>query len=272
MPRIQFSKWDPSGNTTLFFPSGTQGNHAVLAHEALLAQKLGGEQAGFVDTDAQSLVMAGGEFCVNATRCLGALLDLTAQRSGADAAANSPRTYTVRVSGWPDSIPLRVTGRLPEWQVEASLSLSALLIRPQEDGSVLVDFPGISHLLISAAGHPEPEPSTEAALEILRRTGLVRREAAGVVWWRQQDGEISIQPVVYVRDADTLYAEQACGSASISLALLLFRQTGLAGMKIRQPSGDVLDVNMKKEPGGRYGISISGSVRLSAEGFYYTEG
>jgi len=103
MPRIQFSKWDPSGNTTLFFPSGTQGNHADLAHEALLAQKLGGEQAGFVDTDAQSLVMAGGEFCVNATRCLGALLDLTAQRSGGGAAASSPRTYTVRVSGWPDS-------------------------------------------------------------------------------------------------------------------------------------------------------------------------
>lgn len=32
MRSIQFSKWDPSGNTTLFFPQDTPGNHAALAH------------------------------------------------------------------------------------------------------------------------------------------------------------------------------------------------------------------------------------------------
>lgn len=82
MRSIEFSKWDPSGNTTLFFPQDTPGNHAALAHEALRLQKLGGEQAGFIDTQNGSLIMAGGEFCVNATRCFGALLDLSAQRQG----------------------------------------------------------------------------------------------------------------------------------------------------------------------------------------------
>lgn len=110
MRSIQFSKWDPSGNTTLFFPQDTPGNHAALAHGALLQQKLGGEQAGFVDTQNGSLIMAGGEFCVNATRCFGALLDLCALRQGIHFSPSSPRAYLVRVSGWPDSIPLRVTG------------------------------------------------------------------------------------------------------------------------------------------------------------------
>ena len=63
MRSIQFSKWDPSGNTTLFFPQDTPGNHAALAHRALLQQKLGGEQARFDDTQNGSLIMAGGEFC-----------------------------------------------------------------------------------------------------------------------------------------------------------------------------------------------------------------
>ena len=222
MRSIQFSKWDPSGNTTLFFPQDTPGNHAALAHGALLQQKLGGEQAGFVDTQNGSLIMAGGEFCVNATRCFGALLDLCALRQGIHFSPSSPRAYLVRVSGWPDSIPLRVTGSLPSWQVEATLLFRSLPVLQREAGKDLVEFPGID-------------------------------------------------PIVYVRDADTLCAEQACGSATISLALLLFQQTGRSRMDIRQPSGDVLSVSIEEEPGGLYGVSVSGSVRLSAEGRFYTE-
>ncbi len=139
MRSIQFSKWDPSGNTTLFFPQDTPGNHAALAHGALLQQKLGGEQAGFVDTQNGSLIMAGGEFCVNATRCFGALLDLCALRQGIHFSPSSPRAYLVRVSGWPDSIPLRVTGSLPSWQVEATLRFRSLPVLQREAGKDLVE-------------------------------------------------------------------------------------------------------------------------------------
>ena len=108
-------------------------------------------------------------------------------------------------------------------------------------------------------------------MRILRETGLASREAAGAVWWRKQGSGLSIDPIVYVRDVDTLCAEQACGSATISLALLLFQQTGRSRMDIRQPSGDVLSVSIEEKPGGLYGVSVSGSVRLSAEGRFYTE-
>ena len=181
MRSIQFSKWDPSGNTTLFFPQDTPGNHAALAHGALLQQKLGGEQAGFVDTQNGSLIMAGGEFCVNATRCFGALLDLCALRQGIHFSPSSPRAYLVRVSGWPDSIPLRVTGSLPSWQVEATLRFRSLPVLQREAGKALVEFPGIAHLLINTALHPAPGPSPEEGMRILRETGLDSREAAGAV-------------------------------------------------------------------------------------------
>lgn len=218
-----------------------------------------------------SLIMAGGEFCVNATRCFGALLDLCALRQGIHFSPSSPRAYLVRVSGWPDSIPLRVTGSLPSWQVEATLRFRSLPVLQREAGKDLVEFPGIAHLLINTALHPAPGPSPEEGMRILRETGLASREAAGAVWWRKQGNGLSIDPIVYVRDADTLCAEQACGSATISLALLLFQQTGRSRMDIRQPSGDVLSVSIEEEPGGLYGVSVSGSVRLSAEGRFYTE-
>ena len=271
MRSIQFSKWEPRGTTTLSCPQDTPGNHAALAHRALLQQKLGGEQAGFVDTQNGSLIMAGGEFCVNATRCFGALLDLCARRQGIHFSPSSPRAYLVRVSGWPDSIPLRVTGSLPSWQVEATLRFRSLPVLQRESGKDLVEFPGIAHLLINTALHPAPGPSPEEGMRILRETGLASREAAGAVWWRKQGSGLSIDPIVYVRDADTLCAEQACGSATISLALLLFQQTGRSRMDIRQPSGDVLSVSIEEKPGGLYGVSVSGSVRLSAEGRFYTE-
>lgn len=204
MRSIQFSKWDPSGNTTLFFPQDTPGNHAALAHGALLQQKLGGEQAGFVDTQNGSLIMAGGEFCVNATRCFGALLDLCALRQGIHFSPSSPRAYLVRVSGWPDSIPLRVTGSLPSWQVEATLRFRSLPVLQREAGKDLVEFPGIAHLLINTALHPAPRPSPEEGMRILRETGLASREAAGAVWWRKQGNGLSIDPIVYVRDADKI--------------------------------------------------------------------
>ena len=76
MPTLPFSKWSPGGNTTLLFPSDglAPALQCRLARQALTESCLGGEQAGFVNIEAQSLRMAGGEFCINASRAVGALL------------------------------------------------------------------------------------------------------------------------------------------------------------------------------------------------------
>ena len=84
MPALTFSKWSPGGNTTLLFPDTGQrpAEQARLASLALDSSMLGGEQAGFVNLPQRKLRMAGGEFCVNASRAVGALLAYTAQYSG----------------------------------------------------------------------------------------------------------------------------------------------------------------------------------------------
>ena len=76
MPALDFSKWSPGGNTTLFFPAAglDAARQAELARQAMRPDSLGAEQAGFVSVEERRLRMAGGEFCVNATRAFGALL------------------------------------------------------------------------------------------------------------------------------------------------------------------------------------------------------
>ena len=137
MPALPFSKWSPGGNTTLLFPAAGLDARAQarLAAVALTPACLGGEQAGFVDLPARRLRMAGGEFCVNASRAAGALLALTeaaAQRVDVPSQSTPvPQTASVlvdrldefHVSGWPAPLHLHIRGASPLWQVEARLPL-----------------------------------------------------------------------------------------------------------------------------------------------------
>ena len=128
MPALDFSKWSPGGNTTLFFPAAglDAARQAELARQAMRPDSLGAEQAGFVSVEERRLRMAGGEFCVNATRAFGALLafresaspEATLQGIARQKLANEHR-YEVQVSGWQTPIRLQVRGTSPHWQVRA---------------------------------------------------------------------------------------------------------------------------------------------------------
>ena len=130
MPALDFSKWSPGGNTTLFFPAAglDAARQAELARQAMRPDSLGAEQAGFVSVEERRLRMAGGEFCVNATRAFGALLafresaspEATLQGIARQKLTNEHR-YEVQVSGWQSPIRLQVRGTSPHWQVRAEL-------------------------------------------------------------------------------------------------------------------------------------------------------
>ena len=132
MRALPFTKWSPSGNTTLLFPaeSVTGAQQAATASQALMPHLLGGEQAGFCHLRERRLRMAGGEFCVNATRAFGALLALEEERTARQAGTPHheevrEHAFEVQVSGWQGPVGVRVRGSLPEWRVAADLELPA---------------------------------------------------------------------------------------------------------------------------------------------------
>ena len=286
MPALTFSKWSPGGNTTLLFPDAGQrpAEQARLASLALDSSMLGGEQAGFVNLSQHKLRMAGGEFCVNASRAVGALLAYTAQYSGpeqgvldgiaprseqkteAAAPAEHPvRLDEIQVSGWQTPVRLRTRGSAPLWQVEALLRLPEYSITTIGKGAHLVRLPGICHLLLGGATHPLPDDCHAVAAQLREQHGLEAEPAAGVIWWRECQGLLDMLPLVHVRDAGTTFLENACGSGALALALCLARAGTRRTFSIMQPGGSALDVRLFAE-GGLDMAGIDGPVSLVARG------
>ena len=284
MPALTFSKWSPGGNTTLLFPDSGQrpAEQARLASLALDPAMLGGEQAGFVHLSQGRLRMAGGEFCVNASRAVGALLAYTAQSATPEqgvleglalglaqptgyAAEYPERTDEIHVSGWNSPVRLRTRGLAPLWQVEALLRLPACSITTVEQGAHLVRLPGICHLLLGGPAHTLPEDCYAAAAQMRQRHHLENEPAAGVIWWRECQGQLEMLPLVHVRDAGTTFLENACGSGALALALRLARSGTRRAFSIMQPGGSALEVRLFSENGAEM-AGVDGPVALVARG------
>ena len=252
MPALDFSKWSPGGNTTLFFPAAglDAARQAELARQAMRPDSLGAEQAGFVSVEERRLRMAGGEFCVNATRAFGALLafresaspEATLQGIARQKLTNEHR-YEVQVSGWQSPIRLQVRGTSPHWQVRAELQLPPCPITHPEQGIHLVRLPGICHLLLDGEVHMQPEDCIAASRMLRRQYGMTGEVASGVIWWGRRAGMLDMLPVVHVRDAHTTCIENACGSGALALALLLAAKGNRKPLDIMQPGGSSLHVH-----------------------------
>lgn len=262
MAIARFSKFSPGGNDTLFIHAP----HPTRKSCARIFKSLGGEQWGRVDIVSRKLVMAGGEFCVNAARAFGALLDMG---ENGDKAAPE-REYEIEISGWPCKIILAVSGAFPDWRVAARLPLPPCPIELVDKRHYLVHLPGIRHLLYfgGAAALPENADHIHAAEKKCRQFGLTGPGALGIVHCRQNASTYNILPYIKVPEADTAMIEGACGSASLALALALFRERGIEEITVGQPRSS-LDVGLARTSSGLLAV-ISGPVTFAMSGLFNT--
>lgn len=263
MPQLTFSKWSSGGNTTLFLHAADASprQQAAWARAVLDPHVLGAEQAGCVSLAGRSVRMAGGEFCVNASRAFGALLALGAAPEGGEWRGE------ISVSGWEGPVEITVRGAEPRWEVAARLALPAGTGPLTHAGGRLVRLPGISHLLLPLEDTAPPPDLPLRARAALDAAGLLAEAAAGVIWWQPLPDGARMLPVVHVRDAGTLVAENACGSGALALALELAVSRGLTCCELAQPSGSVLQVRLAPPSAdGRVSAEISGPVTLLARG------
>jgi diaminopimelate epimerase len=141
------------------------------------------------------------------------------------------------------------------------------------DGIDLVRMPGISHVLVDGERHPVPEMNCNAWKEqtraFRRKAGVTESPASGVVWFQRDGRCFRIRPAVEVLATASEHLESACGSASLALALLLWRQSDAPAMPVDvlQPSGGMLRIFPDRgQPGAAW---ISGPVFLAAQGTAY---
>ncbi len=290
MLRLEFYKMSPGGNPTILIaaPKIAAPQRAAVASALMHPLHLQAEQVGFVDLDARPprLDMMGGEFCLNASRCLALLLAHAGRLSGAGA------TEEISVSGLAEPVRVKIQTVAPEDgadQEPVRLDCGVRIPCPAlegrdctkcmdepEKGIIVVRLPGVTHVLLDSADHPRPDSQAEffAQAEKLRESlRLTDEGACGVIWHAAADcgGGVragQIWPVVHVRDTNSTFFESACGSASLALALLLRGACGAASLAVRQPSGADLRIDFEKN--GLFAW-VSGPVHLLAKGDCYAD-
>ena len=199
------------------------------------------EQAGFVILPETRLEMTGGEFCGNASRAAALLLSKVL----------GLKTFRLNVSGTPHQVKATVSDeKLDHAYVQCDFTklpnqVDHVSLSTGEDAR-FVDLKGIVHVLVFA---PFPEGKDGDGEErykkdhrrIMSELNLAHHPAVGVCWIQKDSRRTRMDPVVWVRDADTFYYESSCGSGSIATSFA----TGAEF--IEQPSGKTIRVHQEGE-------------------------
>ncbi len=239
---------NPGGNITgIVFDRIPQPNHTVVAkaiqknfpeiEQVIFAQRHGGMMHG---------KMAGGEFCANAARALGYVMN-----------AGREAKIKITISGVANPV---VVATKPGYANLTMTTSADVENRDWRGGIVpIVHFEGITHAMIYPS-HPQApflrNGSKSDIHQALDDLGIRDRLASGLIIATPVQKNWRIKPYVFVRDTGTLYAESACASASSALALLENRP-----IQVLQPSGKKLAITIQPS-NGQHKISVGGMMRI----------
>ena len=247
---------NPSGNTTAlvdFDSAQLSLSQRRDINDRMMSKHPEVEQVGFIypAVDGMSLQMAGGEFCINASRAATYLYSLRSKQS----------TCKMSVSGYPGVVYGGVQGSL----VSAKLTWPRPTIR-MIDGYQIVDLPGISHVIVDTAEKPTDSMLLKkSAQTLMQRLGLQSRyPALGIMYVYEEQSQVYLFPVVYVRDIDTLIFETACGSGTIAASYItvLGNAKNYYEYSYIQPSGVSLSTQIKLV-GSNIKVSLGGFMNRS---------
>lgn len=213
--------------------------------------------------------MAGGEFCGNATRSLGYLL--LGQKDG---------KIELEVSGSETPMQVVVQDGFSSTTSPIRTSLNSVI---EDDGLgfTVAHLDGISFIIAtqdSSIGQSIKTLETVDAQkdfvkELLKKEGFADAyPASGVlIVKRKPNGDYYSDPYVYVRDTGTLYYETGCGSGSTAIGLMEAKKSGdaVSGLKIQQPSGMDLYVDIDRNADGFVGAKVNGPVEVVFDGKMY---
>ncbi|MBQ9016389.1 MAG: hypothetical protein IJ109_09795 [Firmicutes bacterium] len=298
---------DPEGNTTILVLSQTERRDYPQVAKLLLAKHPQAEQVGFIKTDAGgnpvSMEMCGLEFCGNATRSFGFYRSMLSDPPA--------RELDLKVSGcdhplkgWID--PPKpgekdeegyLCGRV---RVEMPVPTDIETVRipvSEEFGSLaeqltggclegrIVHMDGISHLVIPGVSDSMIRQEGQERIgelfcfirDYIYETNERDMPAFGVMF--VDEAADRMNPIVYVRDVDTIYFEGSCASGSAAAACAAAAEDIAAGRKgkplagqrpracmysyrFRQPAG-TLSSEVTADSGAITGLQLYGGVRQS---------
>jgi len=211
------------------------------------------EQVGFIDeiNGKFFLEMAGGEFCANATRST--IFNFLQGKRG---------ELHIKVSGTKQIVSGGINDYGDVW-VEMPINNSLDTIH-LINGYSLVEMDGITHVIVDKPDINDADELKSKAFEILCSLNLDKTvPASGVIFVTKTPQRVLIDPVVWVRDLQTLYHETACGSGTTALGLFESKNTNKSvSLSVIQPSGKTIVVEVEKAANHFVKAVMSGKVEL----------
>lgn len=223
---LTYTIYHPAGNATALVDSLVlDASQRQAINDLILTKHPDVEQVGFLaPKSAPQLLMAGGEFCGNATR------------SAAFAYLNGhPGQMALKVYDGQQTVHAGFNEE-GAWS-EIPLLAGNEPVTPLANGYYLVRLAGITHLVVPVT--TKPTNLKEQALALIEQYQVDDPDCVGVIFVDYQLN--AIYPVVLVKAVHTLFAETACGSGTVAVSLVTaFKNHRDSALRLKQPSGEYI--------------------------------
>lgn len=213
------------------------------------------EQVGFISKDISQpqLLMAGGEFCGNATRSAAWYY-----------LKGLPGELRLKVSGVKNLLRAGVNKENEAW-AQMPVCDNFDNIELLKDGYFLVKMEGITHIVImpkqSAVYLKSGIDLRDHAKNILSQFKLLNDFAAGVMFVEDKRNILKIHPCVYVSGINTMFYETACGSGTVAVGMVMAStERKSTEVSLVQPSLKSIKSNVKCQNGKIIEAFISGEI------------
>lgn len=211
------------------------------------------EQVGFVSLDKYKLIMAGGEFCGNATRSA-AYYYLNGKHG--DIEINVSNNMIMKAG---------VNKEGKAWS-QIPLYDGKNFINTIDTGIYEILMNGIKYIVLEKEISKEylldKKNIKSNAMSILKNYKVKDSEAVGVIFLEEINEKIKIHPVVWVKSINTLFYETACGSGTTAVAMLEAIKTNQSqNIDIIQPSNQIITAKIDLNKGRIEKACILGKIK-----------
>lgn len=228
--KVQYSIYNPAGNiTALVLGDEYNSEQRKLINNEIMKKESNVEQVGFLSLKDKKLTMAGGEFCGNATRC--AALYYMKEEKSIELKINNNRIMA--------GIDY---GTLDIW---CEVPIEGYNIIKIGKNIYKIVLKGITILVVYEVS--QYNELKHSAINLIKKYNL-NDDAIGVMFVDNMENIIKIYPIVWVKDIDTLFFENACGSGTIAVTMLeSILKKSSNKYSVIQPSGSVLKTEITIE-------------------------
>lgn len=241
MKKILVTILKPAGNDTALVRGIPAVEEKKKINDFLMKKYPNVEQVGFYEYDVNNnigmLEMAGGEFCGNATRSTAYVL-----------LKGKPGKIQMQVSGTKQLLSAGINKENTAY-AQMPIFTTFLSVRKVSPQVTIVEIEGITHLITNKPQNTGKEDLKQKGKKFMDDYNLATPyPAAGVMFLDKSSNEMRMDPIIWVRDIQTLFYETACasGATAVALAESLKQNRSIRDFRIKQPSNDYLSVSVEK--------------------------